>query len=87
VHTFVFFLLAGLCLGFAMRLPAFGLVSVLGLIVYAFVEPTAPILGRGYDLLAAAIALQVGYGIAVALRFAWRKLMKASAGPANDSRD
>lgn len=78
VHTFVWFLAAGICLGFAIRLPAFGLVSIVGLVVYALIRPGEPTLGRVYDLVAAAIALQVGYVIAVVLLLAWGKLVKGA---------
>jgi hypothetical protein len=75
----------GVLLGTAVRLPAFGLVSVVALAVYAMAgRGDATGLGRAYDVAAGAVALQVGYFIAVLSRMLLRRRVGDVDGDVDD---
>jgi hypothetical protein len=59
----------GVLLGTAVPLPAFAILSVALLIAYGLLDgDDLRLAGRIYDLILAAIALQVGYFLAVLMR-------------------
>jgi hypothetical protein len=71
----------GVLLGTAVRLPAFGLLSVVALAVYAMAgRGDVTGLGRAYDVAAGAAALQVGYFIAVLLRLLLKRWVGGGDG-------
>ena len=61
------FAAVGLVLGFLMPLWGFAIFSLLAVVAYAVFTPGFSGLGRAYDVIFAAVTLQVGYFLAVLL--------------------
>ena len=69
MRMFAFFAAIGALVGTVVPLPAFTVLIVAILIVYAFVGgPSISGAGRLYDVILAALALQLGYFLAVVAR-------------------
>jgi hypothetical protein len=70
-RTLLFFSLMGALLGTSVRFPTFAILSLISVGLYgAFDLATTPVEMVVYHLVAALVALQVGYFVSVAVRIA-----------------
>jgi hypothetical protein len=81
------FVAIGAVIGFLLPLPAFAIFSLVTLVAYAAFANGFSGLGRAYDVIFAAVSLQLGYFLAVLMHWLLARYLKAAETGTSETRN